>query len=102
MCYLIAAVGSIFIYVLLDSLTIIISIHVKCLLMLHHRVCKLLYCTICIHVAGCGGAGSEEGGLRQPVEGFTPYFSRVAPHTVLTFVFPEQMRLWYLQVLSPL
>ena len=28
-------------------------------------------------------------------KGFTPYYFRLGPHTVLTFVFLEQMNKWY-------
>jgi solute carrier family 25 oxoglutarate transporter 11 len=28
-------------------------------------------------------------------KGFTPYYARLGPHTVLTFVFLEQMNGWY-------
>lgn len=28
-------------------------------------------------------------------KGFTPYYARLGPHTVLTFIFLEQMNKWY-------
>ena len=28
-------------------------------------------------------------------KGFTPYYARLGPHTVLTFIFLEKFRLWY-------
>ena len=28
-------------------------------------------------------------------KGFTPYYFRLGPHTVLTFIFLEQMNKWY-------
>ena len=28
-------------------------------------------------------------------KGFTPYYARLGPHTVLTFIFLEQFRLFY-------
>ena len=28
-------------------------------------------------------------------KGFLPYYARIGPHTVLTFIFLEQMRIWY-------
>jgi len=28
-------------------------------------------------------------------KGFTPYYARLGPHTVLTFIFLEQMNGWY-------
>lgn len=29
-------------------------------------------------------------------KGFTPYYARIGPHTVLTFIILEQMNAWYL------
>lgn len=34
-------------------------------------------------------------GLLSLWKGFSPYFSRLAPHSVLTFLFFEQFRLWF-------
>ena len=34
-------------------------------------------------------------GLFSLWKGFTPYFARIGPHTILTFIFLEQMNKFY-------
>ena len=37
-------------------------------------------------------------GLLALWKGFTPYYARIGPHTVLTFIFLEQMNTWYKEI----
>ena len=37
----------------------------------------------------------KQEGLLSLWKGFTPYYARLGPHTVLTFIFLEQMNAFY-------